>query len=1185
MVAGWVPGDRAPACLIDSLPMQLLQLARVVATVAMPLAPLLAQSSYAAEVVASTGSLGITAIAPEVTINDGRRVAFVATLIDPTNNQPYPAVFADLGAPNTTRNISTGMSSTYTPQIGPGLQINNSGLVVTRRFELIPSALGPIPTSYIETWNSNATNSRATLVYGEPIFGTFDGLYPHPSINNLGGIVFAALDQNQNYLGTLTSAGGFTVQLAVPLPKPQMADDNEFVMRVGTGSITKFPPAYFPNTVIASGAVGGFTTLGERPGVSDDGRVVAFSGDRGAGQGVFVSVAAAGARRILRIAGEGDGFVNFAMDQRIGAVAYGLEPRFRVAFLAERSGVRACFVVEGIPELDPLTNSWVATNRPSARAVAIGDSIGGQTITDIDLYDPINKVGDVACRVTFAAGGHGVVRARRSSIELYDGNEKRLRTGTDVTTDANLLTSGGNPRRGLAADGTARLVARVQLPLPGQVTFQIVGANGATEYGSIYPCGSPATTTSTTVPTVASAQGIFAVACYRAPEDFVRAAFPGDTAAAQRDVVLRATFTPIVGPAVAYEVPITIVRPPLVLCHGLWSDEETWDSSMLLTDPRFEITKVDYRNTHARQYRVNAPLVRNYVSLARQRMARKELAAVRVDWVGHSMGGLLPRVFMAGGGYVREDNFSDGDLHKLVTLNTPHWGSPGANLLQTLGQSSEFTSFMDTIRMPIDQGAIDDLSEGSAALQAIGPTPNLAANPSLRLAVHAIGGSGGVTLANGATMTLSALSFLSPQPWGSVLRVMGALSSMVNTTLFRNQYHDLVVLLASQFGGVAPAANTTFTDIGSNHLGVTSHAGAAQRIVQLLNASVHASLFTNQIDPPNLNPPFTGQNLPAPPTMFAGAFTLSAPGAGATVAPGQSVQVVATPTSGNILTSVTFFGPDGSFVDVAQAPFQATFTVPAKAAVHAAFTALATLPGTGLAYLPTALQLPVGVPATLLGIELPLDRMTISDPTIELSVPVYGTYSDGIRRSLTGAASLTLTASPPGIVTAIGTGAIRASSPGVTMLTASYNGQSANCRVTVEFDPLGNYGLGTPGRGQIVPMLTGSGTPILGNQQFATSCSRLAGGISGWLVYSLAQARQPFLGGELLVDLTTAVAVFVTASGTTGQAGVGLASLSTPIPNQPALVGFTFYCQGVFLDPAAVNGVSSTPGLRISILP
>ena len=82
------------------------------------------------------------------------------------------------------------------------------------------------------------------------------------------------------------------------------------------------------------------------------------------------------------------------------------------------------------------------------------------------------------------------------------------------------------------------------------------------------------------------------------------------------------------------------------------------------------------------------------------------------------MGGLLARPFVATGFYRRPDNFGSGDIHKVIGMNTPHWGSPMANLLVAIRGTFYIGDLliinMERLGMTIVGGAIDDLREGSA---------------------------------------------------------------------------------------------------------------------------------------------------------------------------------------------------------------------------------------------------------------------------------------------------------------------------------------------------------------------------------------------------------------------------------------------------------------------------------------
>ena len=71
-------------------------------------------------------------------------------------------------------------------------------------------------------------------------------------------------------------------------PEPQLTDGGQVLYySTDTKAIMLVDPATGRRTAIASAAVGGFTSLGAAPGVSRDGRVVVFTGDRGNGPGVF----------------------------------------------------------------------------------------------------------------------------------------------------------------------------------------------------------------------------------------------------------------------------------------------------------------------------------------------------------------------------------------------------------------------------------------------------------------------------------------------------------------------------------------------------------------------------------------------------------------------------------------------------------------------------------------------------------------------------------------------------------------------------------------------------------------------------------------------------------------------------------------------------------------------------------
>lgn len=115
-----------------------------------------------------------------------------------------------------------------------------------------------------------------------------------------------------------------------------------------------------------------------------------------------------------------------------------------------------------------------------------------------------------------------------------------------------------------------------------------------------------------------------------------------------------------------------------------------------------------------------------------------DLAVTQADVVGHSMGGLLARVHADpkyNPSYKRPENYNQGDIHRLITICTPHHGSELAMLYNEVFRNlviddEDFVEWarrnvqqkLLTMFLDPDSGAITDLRYRSAALQRIGRT-------------------------------------------------------------------------------------------------------------------------------------------------------------------------------------------------------------------------------------------------------------------------------------------------------------------------------------------------------------------------------------------------------------------------------------------------------------------------------
>ncbi|RZJ92902.1 MAG: alpha/beta hydrolase, partial [Hymenobacter sp.] len=128
---------------------------------------------------------------------------------------------------------------------------------------------------------------------------------------------------------------------------------------------------------------------------------------------------------------------------------------------------------------------------------------------------------------------------------------------------------------------------------------------------------------------------------------------------------------------------LEVVRPPLLLVHGIWStgvaafpglkDKLLADH---LYDSESQIRYADYAND--RSLAANAATFINHKKALLKGYADANISAAKVDIIGHSMGGLLARQ------YIQDNSAYNNDVNKLITLNTPHSGSPMANFLAFL---------------------------------------------------------------------------------------------------------------------------------------------------------------------------------------------------------------------------------------------------------------------------------------------------------------------------------------------------------------------------------------------------------------------------------------------------------------------------------------------------------------------
>jgi len=212
-------------------------------------------------------------------------------------------------------------------------------------------------------------------------------------------------------------------------------------------------------------------------------------------------------------------------------------------------------------------------------------------------------------------------------------------------------------------------------------------------------------------------------------------------------------------------------RPPLILAHGFTGDPSTW-SHAVWKDRGIMGTRVfrlNYKGTNTAGYDINYPKLAKFIEECLQKyrngliegVSVKRYAATRADVVGHSMGGVITRFYVADlaeghfarddddvwkklinqrrdtspngyWNYLRDANFGAGSIRRFISTGSPFKGSPLANgvmavlaptdgnitLIQLLAQNPLVKmpkGLLDADGHYTQPTAVADLAEGSVA--------------------------------------------------------------------------------------------------------------------------------------------------------------------------------------------------------------------------------------------------------------------------------------------------------------------------------------------------------------------------------------------------------------------------------------------------------------------------------------
>ncbi len=373
--------------------------------------------------------------------------------------------------------------------------------------------------------------------------------------------------------------------------------------------------------------------------------------------------------------------------------------------------------------------------------------------------------------------------------------------------------------KGAAADGSSEVIIQIS-NLPSNITNDKIEIHVSPEDGSMIG------------DTTTIVDGVYKQT-YKAPEYFVREKFSLlDLKQGNREIEFRIYINK---PYYQWFYPkITLIKPPVVLLNGLWDDSLSWLKlkTKLKTEYGYDnITYLPYTNS------ISPELLKTefdniiYTSLL---LARIDSTVVKkVDVVAHSMGGIVTKLYGNG-----------SNINSIITVGTPHYGSPFADILWDLvdDNNNPFERFiahrLDLIKHNATNGAVKYLRTTTLKIE-----PNR--ENVLNVPKYAIAGISPLT--DPSTVQFFKVvaeavklkevyypSFLPlPSDWLTKAISFSADLIELNQEIFKNERNDLIVSESSQKGGLDNAVS----DYVWSHLTEPSDKEIMEKIITFLNRS------------------------------------------------------------------------------------------------------------------------------------------------------------------------------------------------------------------------------------------------------------------------------------------------------------------------------------------------------------
>ena len=673
-----------------------------------------------------------------------------------------------------------------------------------------------------------------------------------------------------------------------------------------------------------------------------------------------------------------------------------------------------------------VTGTWKSSGTYSTGCGPWTGTVSGNVSDNLFSFDGSSPTKDLnTCEVicldtlngTLTINGNKMI-GNGTDVDCEDGEVYNMTISLEFSYNPKVsFLDKDNPSReviGTAADGSSAAVIQIS-GLAKDVTLSDIQINVDQGDGDI---DNDATILN----------GVYTVT-YHAPEYFVRDGHPEDISQGKRPIGL----TIIVNGEDAVPPPFYLTKPPVVLLHGLWADQSTWDKLKAELE-----TNYGYNPNYILAFQYTSYLSFDLLSWVIDTAIKDTLSpavndgfvAKKADIVAHSMGGVIAKL------YGQKSN-----INSITTVGTPHFGSPLADILWSFvngADSDPFKKFIADLFLlsghPITYGAIEDLRT----------TLNVQANQ-VDVPNYVIVGISPLT----DQINIELINLLA-----YVFKLYGLLPMTadlleLNQIIFNGERNDWVVSESSQRGGLLNAE----VDNVLWHLAEPTDEEVLTRIIGFLHrtgplaTASETKMFKNQASQRS------EYILPAIRTnMSSGQVKIMNPVEGQNVKPGDTVNIEINISSENSVVIMVTSTGESALID--HSPYIFQFVVPNEV-VGQLTIMVGARDDTGFIG-SDKVTIDVSSVANLIDVKVYPEISPLSlPPGASIPLSIYGSYDDNVTRDITSSGcGTTYVSSIPDVAEVTSEGLITVKSLGQTTITVTNSGVSREMTVIGELTVL-----------------------------------------------------------------------------------------------------------------------------------